>query len=185
MTPVTEYNVSSDSLTQVASRFDKPKMQKRAKAETLSVICYRDGERIEVINHMYIQLVRTRVIIEWKRYLHETPSAKNNYLSLIGVKISLLLNTFLQINPTVSLPTQKRVSDDRVSRESTPLGKPSSAQMDLSNSCRESVGNSQSIIHLTSEPTASFLTLSPFNLSRNNSIVDSRSGGCGGKIRPA
>ncbi|MCO5605507.1 hypothetical protein L7F22_059690 [Adiantum nelumboides] len=183
MTPVTEYNVSSDSLTQVASRFDKPKTQKRAKAETLSVICYRDGERIEVINHMYIQLVRTRVIIEWKRYLHETPSAKNNYLSLISVKISHLLNTFLQINPMVSLPTRKRVSDDRVSRESTPLGKPSSAQMDLSNSCRESVGNSQSIIHITSEPAASFLTLSPFNLSRNNSIADSRSGGCGGKIR--
>nr|YP_010376746.1 RNA polymerase beta'' subunit [Adiantum malesianum]UPV69511.1 RNA polymerase beta'' subunit [Adiantum malesianum] len=183
MTPVTEYNVSSDSLTKVESRFDKPKTQRRTKAETLSVICCRNGERIEVINHMSIQLVQTRVIIEWQRYLHETPTSKRNYLSLISVKISHLLKTFLQINPMVSPPTQRGVRFNRVSQKSTPLGKPSYAQMNPSNSCRESVGNYQkSIIHLTSEPAASFLTLSPFNLSRNNSVTDSRGGSCGGKI---
>nr|YP_009548568.1 RNA polymerase beta'' subunit [Adiantum aleuticum]AYW15543.1 RNA polymerase beta'' subunit [Adiantum aleuticum] len=182
MTPVAEYNVSGDSPARVPSRFGEPKTQRRAKVETLSFICCKDGQRVEVINHMAIQLVRTRLMIQWQSYLHETLPAKRNFLSLMSVKIRHSLKTFLQVNPMVSPPTQGRVGINQVFRESTPIGKPSPAQIDLSNSCRESVVNYQSIIHLTLEPAASFLILSPFNLSRNNSFADSTGSGYGGEI---
>nr|Q85FM9.2 RecName: Full=DNA-directed RNA polymerase subunit beta''; AltName: Full=PEP; AltName: Full=Plastid-encoded RNA polymerase subunit beta''; Short=RNA polymerase subunit beta'' [Adiantum capillus-veneris]AAP29382.2 RNA polymerase beta'' chain [Adiantum capillus-veneris] len=182
MTPVSEYNLSSDSLAQVASRFDKPKTQRRAKAKTLSFICCKNGEKIEVINDVPTQLVRLCLIIEWQKYLHETLPRKRNYFSLISVKISYLFKTFLQVNPMVSPPTQRGVRVDEIFRTSTPLGKPSPPQLDLANSCCKSAVNCQGIIHLTLEPATSFLILSPFNLSRNNSVTDTRDGGCGGEI---
>nr|YP_009547285.1 RNA polymerase beta'' subunit [Adiantum tricholepis]AYW14941.1 RNA polymerase beta'' subunit [Adiantum tricholepis] len=182
MTPVAEYNVSSDSVSQVPSCFDKPKTQKRAKAETLSFICCKNDERIEVINQMAIQLVQTGLRIEWQKYLRETLPAKRNYLSFISVKVSHLFKTFIQVNPMVFLPTQRRVGVNQVYQKSKPLSKTSAAQIDLSNSCRESVVNYQSIIHLTSEPAALFLILSPFNLSRNNSFANSSGSACGGEI---
>nr|YP_010283930.1 RNA polymerase beta'' subunit [Paragymnopteris bipinnata var. bipinnata]UAT96839.1 RNA polymerase beta'' subunit [Paragymnopteris bipinnata var. bipinnata] len=177
VTPVAEYAVSNESLAQVPSGFDKPKTQRRAKAETLSFICYRNGENVEVINHTAIQLVRTRLMIEWQRYLHETLPGKRNYLSLISVKISHLLNTFIQVNLMMSPPTRRRVGVNQLFQESTPLGKPSPAQIHTSKSCRDSVVNYQSIIHLAPESAASFLILSPLNFSRNGSFADSNGSG--------
>nr|YP_009547460.1 RNA polymerase beta'' subunit [Cheilanthes micropteris]AYW15456.1 RNA polymerase beta'' subunit [Cheilanthes micropteris] len=177
VTPVTEYDVSNKSLAQVGSDFDKPKTQRRAKAETLSFICCRNGEKIEVINHTAIQLIRTCLIIEWQRYLHENLPGKRNYLSLISVKISHLLNTFFQVNPMMSTPTRKKVGVNQLFQKSTPLGKPSPTQIDTSNSCPDSVVNYKSIIHLVPESAASFLILSPLNFSRNDSFADSSGSG--------
>nr|YP_003934548.1 RNA polymerase beta'' subunit [Myriopteris lindheimeri]ADL29797.1 RNA polymerase beta'' subunit [Myriopteris lindheimeri] len=182
-TPVAEYDVSSESLAQVPSGFDKSKTQRRAKAETLSFICCRNDEKFEVINHTAIQLVRTRLMIKWQRYLRETLPGKRNYLSLISVKINHLLNTFLQINLMMSFPTRRRVRVNQLFQESTPLGKPSPVQIDTSNSCRESVINYQSIIHLAPESAASFLNLSPLNFSRNGSFADSSGSGYEKEIR--
>nr|YP_009548916.1 RNA polymerase beta'' subunit [Myriopteris scabra]AYW15891.1 RNA polymerase beta'' subunit [Myriopteris scabra] len=182
-TPVAEYDVSSESLAQIPSGFDKSKTQRRAKAENLSFICCRNEEKFEVINHTAIQLVRTRLIIEWQRYLHETLPGKRNYLSLISVKISHLVNTFLQINLMMSLPTRRRVQVNQLFQKSTLLGKPSPAQIGMSNSCRESIINYQSIIHLAPESAASFLILSPLNFSRNGSFADSSENGYEKEIR--
>nr|YP_009548308.1 RNA polymerase beta'' subunit [Bommeria hispida]AYW15129.1 RNA polymerase beta'' subunit [Bommeria hispida] len=177
LTPVVEYDVSSESPAQVPFCFDKPKTQRCAKAKTFLFICCQNGDRIEVINHTAIQLIRTHLMIEGHRYLHETLLAKKNYLSLISVKISHLLNTFLQVNPMMSPPTRRIVGVNQVFQESTSLGKPSTAQFDTSNSRCESVVNYQSIIHLASESAASLLILSPFNLSRNGSFDDSKGSG--------
>ncbi len=176
-TPVIEYDVSSKSFAQVPSGFDKPKTQRRAKAETLSVICCRNGEKFEVINHTAIQLIRTCLMIEWERYLHETLPEKRNYLSLINVKISHLLNTFLQVNPMISTPTRRKVGVNQLFQESTPPSKSSTAQIDTSNSCPDSVVNYKSTIHLAPESAASFLILSPLNFSRNYSFAGSSESG--------
>nr|YP_009547373.1 RNA polymerase beta'' subunit [Hemionitis subcordata]AYW15029.1 RNA polymerase beta'' subunit [Hemionitis subcordata] len=180
VTPVAEYDVSSESVAQVTSGFDKPKTQRHAKAETLSFICCRNDEKIEVINHTAIQLVRSRLMIEWQRYLHETLPGKRNYLSLISVKISHLLNTFLQVNLMMSPPTRRTVGVNQLFQESAPLDKPST---DTYNSCLESVVNYQSIIHLAPESAASFLILSPLNFSRNGLFADSSESGDEKEIR--
>nr|YP_010939113.1 RNA polymerase beta'' subunit [Aleuritopteris squamosa]WLF85389.1 RNA polymerase beta'' subunit [Aleuritopteris squamosa] len=177
VTPVTEYDVSSKSFAQVPSGFDKPKTQRRAKAKTLPVICYKNGEKFEVINHTAIQLIRTCLMIEWQRYLHETLPGKRNYLSLISVKISYLLNTFLQVNPMMSTPTRRKVGVNQLCQESTPSSKQSTAQFDTSNSCPDSVVNYKSIIHLAPESAASFLILSQLNFSRNDSFAGSSGSG--------
>nr|YP_009549002.1 RNA polymerase beta'' subunit [Calciphilopteris ludens]AYW15977.1 RNA polymerase beta'' subunit [Calciphilopteris ludens] len=182
LTPVAQYNVSDDSLAQVPFCLDKPKTQRRAEAETLSFICCRNGERIEIINQAAIQLVRTCLIIEWQRYLHETLPAKRNYLSLISVKVSHLLNTLLQVNPMASPPTRRGVGVNQVSQESMPPGKPSTAQIDHSNSVHESVVSCQSITHLAPKSDASFLILPPLNLSRDGSFADSSRSGYEGEI---
>nr|YP_009548829.1 RNA polymerase beta'' subunit [Ceratopteris cornuta]AYW15804.1 RNA polymerase beta'' subunit [Pteris vittata] len=173
ITPVIEYNVSNDFLAQIPFCPNKPKTQKCAKAEAHSFICFRNGEKIEVINHTAIQLVRACLVIEWRRYLHETFPAKKIYLSLISVKINHLLTTFFQVNPMVSPPTRGRVGINRVSRESAHLNKLFPAQINLSSSSHELIIRYRSIIHLVPEPGALFLTLSPFDFSRTGSFADS------------
>nr|YP_009548655.1 RNA polymerase beta'' subunit [Gastoniella chaerophylla]AYW15630.1 RNA polymerase beta'' subunit [Gastoniella chaerophylla] len=169
-TPVVEYNVSSDFLTQCPNR---PKTQKCAKAEALSFICFRNGEKIEVIDHTAIQLVRACLVIKWRRYLHETLPAKKIYLSLISVKINQLLTTFIQINPMRSFPTREKVGVNQISHESVHLNKLFPFQIDSSSSSHELIFRYWSIFHLVPEPDALFLILSPFNLYRNGSFADS------------
>nr|YP_009549175.1 RNA polymerase beta'' subunit [Llavea cordifolia]AYW16324.1 RNA polymerase beta'' subunit [Llavea cordifolia] len=173
ITPVVEYDVSGDFSAQVLSCPDKPKTQRRAKAETLLFMRLRNGEKSKVISYTAIQLVQTCIVIEWRRYLHETLPAKRDYLSLISVKISHLLNTFLQITPMVPLSTRRRIGVNQVFQESTHLDKPSLVQINPSHNRHEFVAKSQSITHLSSEPNASLLILSPFNFSRNSSFVNS------------
>nr|YP_009548395.1 RNA polymerase beta'' subunit [Pityrogramma trifoliata]AYW15216.1 RNA polymerase beta'' subunit [Pityrogramma trifoliata] len=168
ITPIVEYNVSSNLLTQCPNR---PKTQKFAKAEVISFICFRNGEKIEVIDHTAIQLVRACLVIEWRRYLHETLPAKKIYLSLISVKINQLLTTFLQINPMRSFPTRARVN--QISRESVHLNKLFPVQINSSSSSRKLILRYWSIIHLVPEPDALFLILSPFDLYRNSSFLHS------------
>nr|YP_010270939.1 RNA polymerase beta'' subunit [Pteris semipinnata]UJY97884.1 RNA polymerase beta'' subunit [Pteris semipinnata] len=171
--PVIEYNVSNDFLAQIPFCPNKPKTQKCAKAQAFSFICFRNGETIEVINHTAIQLVRVGLVIEWRRYLHENFRVKKIYLSLISVKINNLLTTFIQVNPMVSPPTRGGVGVNRVSRESASLKKLFPVQINLFSSSHEVILRYQSIIHLISEPGSLFLTLSPFNFSRNDSFADS------------
>nr|YP_009548221.1 RNA polymerase beta'' subunit [Onychium japonicum]AYW14767.1 RNA polymerase beta'' subunit [Onychium japonicum] len=174
ITPVVEYSVSSDFLAQVPFCPNNPKTEKCAKAETLSFICFKNGEKIEMTNHTAIQLVRACLVIKCRRkYLHETFSVKNSSLSLISVKINHLLTTFLQLNPKVSPPTRERVVVNQVSRESAHLNKLFPVRIHSSSSSHELILRYRSIIHLVPEPGALFLILSPFNFSRNGSFADS------------
>nr|YP_009548742.1 RNA polymerase beta'' subunit [Cryptogramma acrostichoides]AYW15717.1 RNA polymerase beta'' subunit [Cryptogramma acrostichoides] len=168
-TPVAEYDISSEFLAQVLSCPDKPKTQRRAKAETLLFIRHKSGEKLKVINHMAIQLVRTCIVTGWRRYLHETLPAKRDYLSLISVKINNLINTFLQVNPMVSTPTRRRIGVNQVFQESMHLDK----RFNPSHNRHEFAAKYRSIIHLAPEPSASLLILSPFNFSRNCSFANS------------
>nr|YP_010145540.1 RNA polymerase beta'' subunit [Coniogramme intermedia]QQO79444.1 RNA polymerase beta'' subunit [Coniogramme intermedia] len=180
--PVAEYDVSGDFLAQVLPCPDKPKTQRRAKAETLPFILRKSGENFEVINHTSIPLVRNCIVIGWQRYLHETPPAKRDYLSLISVKISHLLNTFLQVNPMVSPPIRRRIGVNQVFRKPTHLNKLSPVQVNLSYNRHEFTAKYQSITHLPSEPSASLLILSPSNFSRNSSFANSNGGFYGKEI---
>nr|YP_010027091.1 RNA polymerase beta'' subunit [Acrostichum speciosum]QOS04096.1 RNA polymerase beta'' subunit [Acrostichum speciosum] len=173
ITPVAKYDVSSDFLAQAQLCPDKPKTQRRAKAETLSFLCFKNGEKVEVINHTAIQLVQTSLVIEWRRYLHEILPAKKNYLSLINIKINHLLNTFLQINPMMSSPTRRKIGLHKVSQNLIHFDKLSFTQINSPINHPELVVKYQNIIHKVPEPGASFLILSPFNFSRNGSFVNS------------
>lgn len=177
ITPVAEYDVSSDFLAQAPFCPDKPKTQRPAKADTLSFLCFKDGEKVEVIDHTAIQLVQTSLVIEWRRYLHEILPAKKNYLSLINVKINHLLNTFLQVNPMMSSPTRRNIGLHKVSQKLIHSDKLSLTQIYSSISYPELVVKYQNIIHKILEPGASFLILSPFNFSRHGSFVDSNENG--------
>nr|YP_009549262.1 RNA polymerase beta'' subunit [Vittaria graminifolia]AYW16411.1 RNA polymerase beta'' subunit [Vittaria graminifolia] len=178
------YGVSSDSLTQLPSRLDKPKTQRRAKAEILLFICFKickTNKRINVLNHRMIQLVEIRLLSEWHKYQHENFLGKRNYLSLFSVKLGNLLTTFLQVNPLVSPPRRRGIN--QVSQALVPLNKYLFDQVDLSNNCHESVVNYQNIIHLTLlEPTPSILILLPSDLFCPNLLVYSSSNNCDGEV---
>nr|AYW15408.1 RNA polymerase beta'' subunit [Jamesonia brasiliensis] len=173
VTPVVEYNVSNDFLAQVLFCPNKPKTQKCAKVKAFSFICFRNGEKIEVIDHTAIQLVRACLVIEWRKYMHENFPAKKIYLSLISVKINHLITTFLQVNPMVSPPTRERVGINQISRESVHFNKLFPVQINLSSSSHDLIIRYRSIIHIVLEPDALFLILSPFNFYRNSLFADS------------
>nr|YP_009548481.1 RNA polymerase beta'' subunit [Tryonia myriophylla]AYW15302.1 RNA polymerase beta'' subunit [Tryonia myriophylla] len=170
VTPVVEYNVSSDFLAQVLFCPNKPKTQKCAKAKSFLLISFRDGEKIEVIDHTAIQLVRACLVIEWHKYLHETSSAKKIYLSLISVKINHLITTFLQVNPMVFPPTRERDGVNQIYRESMHSNKLFPVRSNLSSSSHKLLLKYQSVIHIVLGPNALFLILSPFNFYRNSSF---------------
>nr|YP_009183805.1 RNA polymerase beta'' subunit [Cyrtomium devexiscapulae]YP_009479768.1 RNA polymerase beta subunit [Cyrtomium fortunei]ALN96579.1 RNA polymerase beta'' subunit [Cyrtomium devexiscapulae]AVW85969.1 RNA polymerase beta subunit [Cyrtomium fortunei] len=173
--PVVKYDVSSDSLVQGVFRVDRPKTQKRTKAQTSLCISHKNGERIEMINHTTTQLIRTFLVAGWPRRLHETPFKKKNYLSLTSVRINNLFSTFLQVN-LVASPPARRLGVSQVSRKLVSVDKPFLAQVNLSDDGNDLVLKNQSItVHSVSERGASFLTLSPFDFSRNNILADSTS----------
>nr|YP_010388459.1 RNA polymerase beta'' subunit [Polystichum yaanense]UPP55975.1 RNA polymerase beta'' subunit [Polystichum yaanense] len=175
--PVVKYDVSGDSLVQGVFCVDRPKTQKRTKAQTSLCISHKNGERIELINHMTTQLIRTFLVAGWRRRLRETPSKKNskkkNYLSLTSVRINNLFSTFLQVNLVASPPT-RRLEVSQVSQKLVSADKPSLAQIYLFDDGNDLVLKYRSItFHSVSERGASFLTLSPFDFSRNNFLADS------------
>nr|YP_010969970.1 RNA polymerase beta'' subunit [Taenitis blechnoides]WNR49183.1 RNA polymerase beta'' subunit [Taenitis blechnoides] len=183
VTPVVEYNVSSDFLAQVLFCPNKPKTQRCAKAKSFSFISFRNGEKIEVIDHTAIQLVRACLVIEWQKCLHETYPAKKIYLSLISVKINQLITTFLQVNLMVSPPTRGRAGVNHISRESIHLNKLFPVRVNLSSSSHKLLLRYRSVIYIVPEPNALFLILSPFNFYRNSSFAYSNGIGYKKKIR--
>nr|YP_009426152.1 RNA polymerase beta'' subunit [Diplaziopsis javanica]ASU94827.1 RNA polymerase beta'' subunit [Diplaziopsis javanica] len=171
--PVVKYDVSSDSLVQGVFCADKPKTQKRTKAQTLLCISHRNGEEIKMINHATIQLIRTFLVAGRQRHFHETPSKKNNYLSLTSVGINNLLSTFLQVN-LVAYPSARRLGVGQVSQNLVSVDKPFLTQVNLSNDGNDLVPKYQSItVHSVPERGASFLTLSPFDFYRKTPPADS------------
>nr|AJE61550.1 RNA polymerase beta'' subunit [Cystopteris protrusa] len=171
--PVVKYDVSSDSLLQGVFCADKPKTQKRTKAQTFLCISHRNGEEIEMINHKTIQLIRTFLVAGWRRHFHETPPPKQNSLSLTSVGINNLLSTFLQVNSVASSPTRK-LGVSQVSQNLVSVDKPFLARLNLSSGSNDLVLKYQSItVHSVPERGASFLTLSPFDFHRNKSFADS------------
>ncbi|KAH7277824.1 hypothetical protein KP509_38G010100 [Ceratopteris richardii] len=176
ITPVIEYDVSFDFLAGVPSCPDKPKTQKRVKSDILSFICFKNGEKIEVINHTSIQLVQTSLIINWHTYLQETFASKRNYLSLVSVKINHLFNTYIQINSMMYPPTRKNIGlNNKCFQNFIHANNLSSIQVNQSSSYSEFVAKYQNIIHRVPESDTSFLILSSFNFFRicNGSIVAS------------
>nr|YP_010518151.1 RNA polymerase beta'' subunit [Dryopteris fulgens]UXN84464.1 RNA polymerase beta'' subunit [Dryopteris fulgens]UXN84640.1 RNA polymerase beta'' subunit [Dryopteris fulgens] len=171
--PVVKYDVSSDSLVQEVSRVDKPKTQKRTKAQTFPYISHKNGERIKMINHTTTQLTRTSLVAGWRRHLHETLSTKKNYLSLTSVRVNNLFSTFLQVN-LVASPPARRLGVSQVSQKSVSVDKPFLAQVNLFDDGNDLVLKYQGVtVHSVSERGASFLTLSPFDFYRNNFPADS------------
>ncbi|KAH7443049.1 hypothetical protein KP509_02G016600 [Ceratopteris richardii] len=164
ITPVIEYDVSFDFLVGVPSCPDKPKTQKRVKSDILSFICFKNGEKIEVINHTSIQLVQTSLIINWHTYLQETFASKRNYLSLVS------------INSMMYPPTRKNIGlNNKCFQNFIHANNLSSIQVNQSSSYSEFVAKYQNIIHRVPESDTSFLILSSFNFFRicNGSIVAS------------
>nr|YP_009427026.1 RNA polymerase beta'' subunit [Macrothelypteris torresiana]ASU95701.1 RNA polymerase beta'' subunit [Macrothelypteris torresiana]QBA55933.1 RNA polymerase beta'' subunit [Macrothelypteris torresiana] len=171
--PAVKYDVSSDSLAQGVFRADKPKTQKRTKVQTLLCISHRNGEEIKTINHTTTQLIRTFLVAGWRRHFHQTPSTKNNYLSLANVGIDNLLSTFLQVD-SVASPPARRLGVSQVSQKLVSVDKPFLAQVNLSNGSNYLVLKYHSVtVHSVPGRGASFLTLSPFDFRRNNSSADS------------
>nr|YP_009691001.1 RNA polymerase beta'' subunit [Saccoloma inaequale]QEG57781.1 RNA polymerase beta'' subunit [Saccoloma inaequale] len=168
--PVVEYNVSSDSLlqVQVVSCRERPETQQCTKAKVFTYISHRNGEKIEVINHTAIQLVRTCLVIDWRRHLRQSLPKGKASVSLTSVRINNLLSTFFQVNLLLSfdISPARRVEVNPVSQISVFIDEIPPAQVDLSNNRNESVVKYQSTVHLVSEGGASLLILSPFNLSR-------------------
>lgn len=171
--PVVKYDVSSDFLTQGIFHANNPKTQKRARAQTLLCISHRNGERIKMINKTTTQLIRTFLMTEWRRHLHETLSAKNNYISLTSVRINNLFSTFIQVN-LLAFPPVRRLQVNQVSNRLVSVNKPFLAQMNQSYDGNDLVREYQSItIYLVPGRDASFLTLSPFDFYRNDSFANS------------
>nr|YP_009427378.1 RNA polymerase beta'' subunit [Rhachidosorus consimilis]ASU96052.1 RNA polymerase beta'' subunit [Rhachidosorus consimilis] len=170
--PVVKYDVSGDSSLQGVSCVDKPKTQKRTKVQTLLCISHGNGEEIKMINHATIQLIRTFLVVGWRRHFHETHSTKKNYLSLTSVRIDNLFSTFLQVNSVVS-PPAPRFGASQVSQNLVSANKPFLAQVNLFNDSNDLVLKYRSItVHSVSERGASLLTLSPFDFYRNNYSAD-------------
>nr|YP_009427466.1 RNA polymerase beta'' subunit [Stegnogramma sagittifolia]ASU96141.1 RNA polymerase beta'' subunit [Stegnogramma sagittifolia] len=171
--PVVKYDVSSDSLVQGVFCADKPKTRKRARVQTLPSISHKNGEEIKMINHTTIQLIQTFLVAGWRRHLHQTPSTEKNYLTLANVGIKNLLSTFLQVN-SVSYPPQRRLGVSQVSQKLVSVDKPLIAQVNLSNDSNDLLLKYRGVtVHSVSERGASFLTLSPFDFYRSNSLPDS------------
>nr|YP_009547634.1 RNA polymerase beta'' subunit [Antrophyum semicostatum]AYW16237.1 RNA polymerase beta'' subunit [Antrophyum semicostatum] len=185
--PVVLHHVSSDSMAQPLSRFDKPKTQRRAKAEILLFVCFKrskPSQRVKITNHRVFELVRIRLLIEWKNYWHEKSLRQRNYLCLINVKIGNLLTTFLQVNRLMYPPKRRRISGvNKVFQGLVLLDNYSFNQVDLSNNCSESIVNHHSRTHVTLlGPTQCLLILSPFHLYRPNLLIDSSNNDCKGEI---
>nr|YP_009427553.1 RNA polymerase beta'' subunit [Woodsia macrochlaena]ASU96228.1 RNA polymerase beta'' subunit [Woodsia macrochlaena] len=170
--PVVKYDVSSDSLLQGVFCADKPKTQKRMKIQTLLCISHRNGGEIKMINHTTTQLIQTFLVAGRRRHFHEISSTRKNYLSFTSVRINNLFGTFLQVN-SVASPPARRLGVSQVSQNSVSVDKPFIAQVNLSNNGNDSVLKYRSItVHSVPERDTSFLTLSPFDFYRNNSLAD-------------
>nr|QKV46810.1 RNA polymerase beta'' subunit [Oceaniopteris gibba] len=171
--PVVKYDVSSDSLLQGVFCADKPKTQKRTKVQTLLCISHRNGGEIKIINNTTTQLVKTLLVVGWRRHFHETPSTKKNYLSLTSVRINNLFSTFLQVN-SVAFPPVRRLEVSQAYQNLVSVYKPFIAQVNLSNDDSDLVFKYRNItVHSVPERGTSFLTLSPFDFYRTNSPADS------------
>nr|YP_009425625.1 RNA polymerase beta'' subunit [Christella appendiculata]ASU94300.1 RNA polymerase beta'' subunit [Christella appendiculata] len=171
--PVVKYDVSSDSLMQGVFCADKPKTRKCAKVETLPCISHKNGGEIKMINHATIQLIRTFLVVGWRRHFRQTASTQKNYLTLANVGINNLFSTFLQVNSVVYTP-ERRLGVSQVSQKLLSVDKPFLAQVNLSDDSNYLILKYQSVtVHSVSERGASFLTLSPFDFRRNNSLPDS------------
>nr|YP_009690557.1 RNA polymerase beta'' subunit [Lindsaea linearis]QEG57337.1 RNA polymerase beta'' subunit [Lindsaea linearis] len=181
--PVVEYSLLRDFSTQVDSCPNKPETKKCVKAELFTCIFYRNGERVEVINHTTVQLIQTCLVTNWQQEqdLCQTLTTGNAYVSLISVGINNLFNTFPQIDllPPHEKSILQAIPGVRVNRFSESLvshfHETSLTQIDLSNNCNEPIDKyrSQSTFHSVSERGKSFLIVSPLSYFRNKLSVDS------------
>nr|AWD77895.1 RNA polymerase b''-subunit [Odontosoria chinensis] len=179
--PVVEYNLLVNSSTQIKYCPDKPETKKCVKAEPFTFIFYRNGERIEAINHTAVQLIQTCLVTNWQQDLCRIRTTKKAYVSLISVGINNLFNTFPQINllPSHEKSSVQTIPGVRSNWFSESLVSQFSetflTQIDFSNNRNEPIGKyrSQCTFHSVSERGKSFLILSPLSYFRNKLSTDS------------
>nr|YP_009562292.1 RNA polymerase b''-subunit [Trichomanes trollii]QAV57649.1 RNA polymerase b''-subunit [Trichomanes trollii] len=158
--PAIEYNISKDSLVQIAPLCNVPKTWECLRVQAFPYIFYRDGEEVRVRNNTSIQLLQTCLVIDWPEYY---PLGKA-YMSFTSIKINNILSTFLQINlSTPSNPLFKQGNNKSLRRsilnqEQFP---------NLYSEKNKSLVKDQGVIYLVATQNRSRLMLSSFNLFRN------------------
>nr|YP_009560114.1 RNA polymerase beta subunit [Vandenboschia speciosa]AZZ71239.1 RNA polymerase beta subunit [Vandenboschia speciosa] len=162
--PVIEYNISNDSLVQIATPPSQAtKTRECLKIQAFPYIFYGDGEEIRVRNGTNIPLVQTCLIVDWPEYY---PSRKA-YLSFTTIKINNILSTFLQLSSRISPKSLFKQENNKVLLESMINKEHVSVDSNLHSENKKSLLKDRGVIHLVPTQNKSRLILSTFNLFRN------------------
>nr|QUG10268.1 RNA polymerase beta'' subunit [Hymenophyllum barbatum] len=161
--PVIEYNISNESLVQIAPPSKIPKTWECSKFQAFTYIFYRDGEEIRVRNNINIQLVQTCLVVDCPEY---SLSGKT-YISLTNITINNILSTFLQANSLISLNSLFKEGNNKVSTKLMLNQKRSFVNPKLYNENKNLLAKDQGIVHLVPTQNKSRLILSSVNLFCN------------------